>query len=165
MSISATIRLKTGPVTIVGSYRHSPKGPNHAVIKNDSISPYGALCGSHQHISTRVHGVTFKAYKRPFSTYVGITCKKCLRIMEKYGDRGQGARGQGARGAEMNIPDGPRQKKFFLVFYDAGETRIIFDMYEMLDEIKRHGSDITKILLIDCYRTILTKGILVEDFY
>ena len=159
MSILATVRLKTGPVTIIGSYRHTRSGGVHAVIhdanslsdKNSGSSPYRTLCETHQYLYTGINGKLDPHGKKVYisdAPFRDVTCKRCLRIMEKYGPK---------------ATDKPKQKKFFLVTFDDGDMETYNNFAKLQNKMKQYQEEITKVCIVDSYRTISMKTVLVDE--
>jgi hypothetical protein len=138
-----------GLVSIVGSYKHARNGVAHAVIHNGQNYgdlPYRTLCETYRHLYFE------KLYICSFPSR-DVTCKRCLRMMGE----------QGPRATEMNIPDEPKQKKFFLVTFDDDSMETYSSLTRLQEKIKQYKEEITEILIIDSYRTVSMRTVLVDE--
>jgi hypothetical protein len=138
-----------GLVSIVGSYKHARNGVAHAVIhngENHGEPPYRTLCETYLHLYfERLYICSFPSRD--------VTCKRCLRMMGE----------QGSRATEINISNKPKQKKFFLVIFDDGGMETYNSLAGLQEKIKQYKEEIIKILIIDSYRTVSMRTVLVDE--
>lgn len=140
--MSNTIWTKSnGTVSVIGSYKQNADGQSHAIIRN--LRGYRTLCETYTNLYFAERNAHI--HSRPFHD---VTCKKCLRIIDN-----------SKRVTRLTQP--PKQKKFFLVSYSSSGLSRINSLVGLRRDIKNSKKYITNILLVESYRTISTKEILV----
>jgi len=163
---------KAKTIKLLGTHRYAGFCPIHALVEREpkpsdalvkreprpsdnpkmGIPPFRSLCKAYPDVYRTDEAPSVLSHSTLASM---VTCRECLSIMKKTGML-----------LEKDFPamiktEKPAKEKFFLVFYDGGTIDNVYDFEELLQDAHRFKPTINKILLVESYKEISVKEIVV----